>query len=89
MKLYATTTSERASKGQGGNKFIDVLFTGETNQPFLYVKVRPIGDYDKDNVIVTVIDTRKAKIVYDAVLYNPSKGKQKKDETYEESITSI
>ena len=22
MKLYATTTSERASKGQGGNKFI-------------------------------------------------------------------
>lgn len=24
MKLYATVTSERASKGQGGNKFLDV-----------------------------------------------------------------
>lgn len=24
MKLYATTTSERASKGQGGNKFLTV-----------------------------------------------------------------
>ena len=27
MKLYATTTSERASKGQGGNDFIDALIT--------------------------------------------------------------
>lgn len=25
MKLYATTTSERASKGQGGNKRLDIL----------------------------------------------------------------
>jgi len=24
MKLYATTTSERASKGQGGNKYLDI-----------------------------------------------------------------
>lgn len=24
MKLYATTTSERASKGQGGNKKLDI-----------------------------------------------------------------
>ena len=24
MKLYATTTSERASKGQGGNKFLEL-----------------------------------------------------------------
>ena len=25
MKLYATTTSERASKGQGGNKYLNVF----------------------------------------------------------------
>ena len=25
MKLYATTTSERASKGQGGNEYLDIL----------------------------------------------------------------
>ena len=26
MKLYATTTSERASKGQGGNQFIETVY---------------------------------------------------------------
>ena len=33
MKLYATTTSERATKGQGGNQFlnIDVFSGGATN----------------------------------------------------------
>jgi len=29
MKLYATTTSERASKGQGGNEFLEVALTLE------------------------------------------------------------
>lgn len=27
MKLYATVTSERATKGQGGNEFIDYILT--------------------------------------------------------------
>jgi hypothetical protein len=35
MKLYATTTSERASKGQGGNDFIEILVQDE-NQKALY-----------------------------------------------------
>ncbi len=29
MKLYATVTSERASKGQGGNEYIDVDLLGK------------------------------------------------------------
>lgn len=29
MKLYATVTSERATKGQGGNDFLDVFLTVE------------------------------------------------------------
>lgn len=29
MKLYATTTSERASKGQGGNEFLNIELTAE------------------------------------------------------------
>jgi len=34
MKLYATMQSERATKGQGGNKFIIVtLFIGGKNLP--------------------------------------------------------
>lgn len=28
MKLYATVTSERASKGQGGNEYIDIDLMG-------------------------------------------------------------
>jgi len=27
MKLYATTTSERASKGQGGNEYLNIVIT--------------------------------------------------------------
>lgn len=34
MKLYATVTSERASKGQGGNDFIDVVISdGGQDEP--------------------------------------------------------
>jgi len=29
MKLYATTTSERASKGQGGNKNLEIIIKGQ------------------------------------------------------------
>jgi len=33
MKLYATVTSERASKGQGGNKWLDIdVFTGSSDK---------------------------------------------------------
>lgn len=31
MKLYATTISERASKGQGGNEHLDIKITDENN----------------------------------------------------------
>ena len=41
MKLYATTTSERASKGQGGNEFLNIEiqaegFTGIPTRANLY-----------------------------------------------------
>ena len=41
MKLYATTTSERASKGQGGNQFLTIEikaegFTGIPTRANLY-----------------------------------------------------
>jgi hypothetical protein len=31
MKLYATTTSERATKGQGGNDYLDIKITFDDN----------------------------------------------------------
>jgi hypothetical protein len=39
MKLYATTTSERASKGQGG-EWLDIIVKNKDNQTALVVKVR-------------------------------------------------
>lgn len=40
MKLYATTTSERASKGQGGNKYLDIdIFTTSKEKPTHKLKV--------------------------------------------------
>jgi hypothetical protein len=49
MKLYATATSERASKGQGGNKFLDVeFFIGDSKQPRLIgtCSLSPTNDED-------------------------------------------
>lgn len=45
MKLYATTTSERASKGQGGNNRLDIQLQGENGQELGVISLR----IDKDN----------------------------------------
>lgn len=39
MKLYATVTSERATKGQGGNKYLVSKYTDETGDEFLTVTI--------------------------------------------------
>lgn len=46
MKLYATTTSERASKGQGGNKFLKVEFQIEQTNPTGFKRYIDAGDID-------------------------------------------
>jgi hypothetical protein len=40
-KLYATATSEKASKGQGGNKYINVDITTEDGRKILKISVYP------------------------------------------------
>lgn len=42
MKLYATVKSERASKGQGGQEYIDIIVNDERgkNLSRLYVEIR-------------------------------------------------
>ena len=41
MKLYATVKSERASKGQGGNKYIDInLLVGSAHESEHFANVR-------------------------------------------------
>lgn len=41
MKLYATVTSERASKGQGGNGYLDIVVTGEGNAIIAHLSFYP------------------------------------------------
>jgi hypothetical protein len=76
MKLYATTTSERASKGQGGNEFLDVHFYYE----------------DKNSIIGTITLTLDGKLVFiegmsngesiapEVVLWTKEKGEKQKGE---------
>jgi hypothetical protein len=48
MKLYATTTSERASSGQGGNQYIDIELKGEIDGNRIVLgKFRLAKEYDK------------------------------------------
>jgi hypothetical protein len=44
MKLYATTTSERASKGQGGNEYLDIEIQDQNRNTILELKIIPILD---------------------------------------------
>lgn len=55
MKLYATVSSERATKGQGG-KNLEVKFMDEKRNMFLSVVVT---NDEKDNIVSEVIDWSK------------------------------
>ena len=67
MKLYATTTSERASKGQGGNKFICINLLNEKKEIVTEINYMP------SSVTVRHFDTT---VHFDAV----SKANNQKDE---------
>ena len=43
MKLYATIRSERASKGQGGNQFLDIVIRNEQQEEMMKVEVNGRG----------------------------------------------
>jgi len=74
MKLYSTITSERASKGQGGNKYIEIVLLQEINGKRVNVgnvvmeqgKVHFLYNQISDDVIVTLNGSR----------INEKKGKQ-------------
>ncbi|NIA30714.1 MAG: hypothetical protein GWP06_12480 [Actinobacteria bacterium] len=44
MKIYTKITSERASKGQGGNDFIDIEVKGEDGENILELNIKPEND---------------------------------------------
>lgn len=49
MLLYATTTSERASKGQGG-EWLDIVITDENKKPLWTIKVRSLELFSKIDI---------------------------------------
>ncbi len=57
MKLYATVTSERASKGQGGNEYIEITLKGEEERyshALIYTKNGLILYKMKNNILEPV-----------------------------------
>jgi hypothetical protein len=45
MRLYATVSSEGASKGQEGNEYLEIEVKGENQETILELKIVPKADY--------------------------------------------
>lgn len=89
MKLYATVTSERASKGQGG-EYLDIEIKNELKIVFATIKVREQAIeiwYDGETNVTAFKDSRWNREIYD---YQNKKGEKQKAErcTYCESLAT-
>lgn len=56
MKLYATVTSERASKGQGG-EWLDIKVTNSKKETILLLLISPEGSDEDGDVIHASLKT--------------------------------
>ena len=76
MKLYATTTSERASKGQGGNNYLNIIVRDESEQRIaeLRLSVRP----DNKRATMFFWDNSMNGVGFESELKLKPKGKQQK-----------
>lgn len=80
MKLYATVESERCSKGQGGNKHLDIaLLVGSASNSLHFASVRLNIPEDTGNYTLWL----DGKIVkeWTKEFKEVTKGKKQKDET--------
>ena len=79
MKLYATTTSERASKGQGGNDQLEIdIFVYDRMNPRYHITVT------KDEFIVTERGYNQERMFasHKDIREQEEKGEKKKDEKH-------
>lgn len=81
MKLYATVTSERASKGQGGRELLIEVFN-EERLKVLEGEIRYTENGLKIYVSTTIGDRETENQCIDFFL--PTKGKQQKGEKYQQ-----
>lgn len=79
MKLYATVTSERASKGQGGNDFLEIELTGEGGQFIASVHLFPHATGDMSKHLLHVRDKSQG-LLFGAVI-DKEKGKRQKGDS--------
>ena len=65
MRLYATVTSERASKGQGGNErlYIDLFFEDRKN-PVGYIRINKSPTLKGYIFSVKIADKKIEKVFY-------------------------
>ncbi len=76
MKLYATTTSERASKGQGG-KWLKIHIYNDIQQEICRIYVEPTEKGNK----IELFELNESKTSFISYLDKP-KANKKKDETH-------
>jgi hypothetical protein len=76
MRLYATTTSERATKGQGGNDYLKIIVRNEGQQCIGYIT------FKNKTCDISIIQDIKTSISYPLWIgtNDDTKGKQQKGE---------
>lgn len=79
MKLYATTTSERASKGQGGNDHLNIIITVKDGNNLVELADLWVQETATD---FEVIDNKTCAVIKQLIKFesNEAKGKKQKDE---------
>ena len=91
MKLYATVTSERASKGQGGNEFLEIVIMNEEKEQ----QARFDVTNDENGFILDYLDyatgevtrlKRGANTTHGTASRIETKGKKQKGEEYEREL---
>jgi hypothetical protein len=75
MKLYATTTSERASKGQGGNDFVKIHIYNAKQQEICRLYVTPTLEGEK--IELWELNDKKTEFI---TIQSNEKGEKQKGE---------
>lgn len=77
MKLYATVTSERATKGQGGNEFITIeLYGDDRKKPVAVIDFwQGKTGTDTHGHIAKIV---KTSLSFDCVVHDETKGEKQK-----------
>lgn len=79
MKLYATTTSERASKSQGGNKYLHIFLTvGDAKNPIDFGDILLDIRHNEEGKRAYVLQYRGEEIASYEI--EETKGKRQKSE---------